>query len=80
VAAAVVQDVVQCPPGATTRIVVRAHCSCTCLPWRPSSRLLGASLCDQVNFNTTFSGEYVWHCHMLEHEDHDMMRPLVLTQ
>jgi spore coat protein A len=23
-----------------------------------------------------FSGDYVWHCHRLEHEDHDMMRPL----
>jgi spore coat protein A len=22
--------------------------------------------------------EYVWHCHILEHEEHDMMRPLVL--
>jgi spore coat protein A len=21
------------------------------------------------------TGEYMWHCHMLEHEDHDMMRP-----
>ncbi len=21
------------------------------------------------------SGDYVWHCHILEHEDHDMMRP-----
>jgi len=21
-------------------------------------------------------GDYVWHCHILEHEDHDMMRPL----
>ena len=21
--------------------------------------------------------EYVWHCHILEHEEHDMMRPLV---
>jgi spore coat protein A, manganese oxidase len=19
---------------------------------------------------------YVWHCHILEHEEHDMMRPL----
>jgi spore coat protein A len=28
-----------------------------------------------------FSGEpgrYVWHCHMLEHEDNEMMRPFVL--
>jgi len=24
--------------------------------------------------------EYVWHCHILEHEEHDMMRPLVVTQ
>jgi spore coat protein A len=23
--------------------------------------------------------EYVWHCHILEHEEHDMMRPLILT-
>jgi spore coat protein A len=23
-----------------------------------------------------FSGSYVWHCHILEHEDNDMMRPL----
>lgn len=22
-----------------------------------------------------FTGLYVWHCHILEHEDHDMMRP-----
>ena len=22
--------------------------------------------------------EFVWHCHILEHEEHDMMRPLVV--
>ncbi|MFC0190012.1 multicopper oxidase family protein [Fictibacillus aquaticus] len=25
-----------------------------------------------------YSGKYVWHCHRLEHEDHDMMRPLIV--
>lgn len=25
---------------------------------------------------TDQTGRYMWHCHMLEHEDHDMMRPL----
>lgn len=25
-------------------------------------------------------GDYVWHCHFLEHEDHDMMRPLRIVQ
>ncbi len=24
---------------------------------------------------TPYSGRYVWHCHMLEHEDNEMMRP-----
>jgi spore coat protein A len=24
--------------------------------------------------------EYVWHCHILEHEEHDMMRPLVVVK
>jgi FtsP/CotA-like multicopper oxidase with cupredoxin domain len=23
----------------------------------------------------THAGRYVWHCHILEHEDNDMMRP-----
>jgi spore coat protein A len=22
---------------------------------------------------------YVWHCHILEHEEHDMMRPMIVT-
>ena len=29
---------------------------------------------DAINGN-----EYVWHCHILEHEEHDMMRPLVVV-
>jgi spore coat protein A len=24
---------------------------------------------------TGFTGRYVWHCHLLEHEDNEMMRP-----
>jgi len=27
----------------------------------------------------TGGNEYVWHCHILEHEEHDMMRPLVIV-
>jgi len=27
-----------------------------------------------------FSGKYVWHCHILEHEDHEMMRPYVVVE
>ncbi|CAI5506631.1 unnamed protein product [Closterium sp. Naga37s-1] len=30
-------------------------------------------------FDATEGPGYVWHCHALEHEDNDMMRPLVMT-
>jgi spore coat protein A len=28
--------------------------------------------------NRTGNNEFVWHCHILEHEEHDMMRPFVI--
>jgi hypothetical protein len=31
------------------------------------------------NVMTNFGWEYVWHCHLLGHEENDMMRPVVLT-
>jgi fibronectin type 3 domain-containing protein len=31
------------------------------------------------NVMTNFGWEYVWHCHLLGHEENDMMRPLVLV-
>ncbi|WP_254064420.1 multicopper oxidase family protein [Granulicella sp. S156] len=42
------KDVVQCPPGMVTRIIVTFH---------------------------GYAGRYLWHCHILEHEANDMMRP-----
>ncbi len=30
-------------------------------------------------FDATSGAGYVWHCHILEHEDNEMMRPYVLT-
>ncbi len=32
-----------------------------------------------VNAMTNFGHEYVWHCHILGHEENDMMRPVVLN-
>ncbi len=32
-----------------------------------------------TNVMTDFGFEYVWHCHLLGHEEGDMMRPLVLS-
>jgi len=46
------KDIVQCPAGTVTRIIV------------PFSG---------------YTGKYLWHCHILEHEANDMMRPYVVT-
>ncbi|MFH1595139.1 MAG: multicopper oxidase domain-containing protein, partial [Pseudomonadota bacterium] len=36
------------------------------------------TLTPTVNVMTNFGNEYVWHCHLLGHEENDMMRPLVV--
>jgi spore coat protein A, manganese oxidase len=28
----------------------------------------------------TYTGLYVWHCHILEHEDYEMMRPFFIVK
>ena len=32
-----------------------------------------------VNEMTNFGFEYVWHCHILSHEENDMMRPVSIA-
>jgi spore coat protein A len=32
-----------------------------------------------VDFRNAEPGRFVWHCHILEHEDHEMMRPYDIT-
>jgi spore coat protein A len=58
-------------PGTVTRIIMRFDLP-TGLPFTvpPSPRF-------SKQYPT--ANEYVWHCHILEHEEHDMMRPLVVT-
>jgi spore coat protein A, manganese oxidase len=55
------KDTVQAHPGEVTRIIVP----------------FGAGAGPDVPFghNVTHVGEYVWHCHILEHEDNEMMLP-----
>jgi hypothetical protein len=45
----------------------------------PIAPLPGQLLAAQTtNVMTNFGWEYVWHCHLLGHEENDMMRPLVM--
>ena len=52
-------------PGTVTRIIMRFDLPAVPFTVPPSPR--------------TGGNEYVWHCHILEHEEHDMMRPLIVT-
>ncbi|HEU4514441.1 MAG TPA: multicopper oxidase domain-containing protein, partial [Nocardioidaceae bacterium] len=58
------KDTVQAPPGMVTRIVV---------PFGS-----GAVKGEEIAATSVYSGEYVWHCHILEHEDNDMMQRYVI--
>jgi spore coat protein A, manganese oxidase len=59
------KDTVRMNPGEVTRVIMQFKLPT--VPFAvPSSPRTGGH-------------EYVWHCHILEHEEHDMMRPLVVT-
>lgn len=57
-------------PGEVTTVITRFN-----LPDVPFSVPSSPRL--QSEYGITGS-EYVYHCHILEHEEHDMMRPLVV--
>ena len=59
------KETVRMNPGEVTRVIMRFDLPATPFAVPPSPR--------------TGGNEYVWHCHILEHEEHDMMRPLIVT-
>jgi spore coat protein A len=61
------KETVRMNPGEVTTVIMQFA-----LPKLPPS--MGDPLSPR-----TGGHEYVWHCHILEHEEHDMMRPLVVT-
>ena len=48
-----------------------------CLPFSPTDPLGNAVT--TTNSQVNFGWEYVWHCHILGHEEYDMMRPISFT-
>lgn len=53
------KDTVLVYPGEVTRLIVP----------------FGAQAAENLPFGNSFTGRYVWHCHMLDHEDNEMMLP-----
>jgi spore coat protein A, manganese oxidase len=60
------KETVKMHPGEVTTVLMRFD-----LPADPPTVTIPNSF-------RTGGKEYVWHCHILEHEEHDMMRPLVV--
>ncbi len=66
------KETVQMHPGEVTRVIMKWE-----LP--PIKKASGQVVNTPVS--PRFPGgyhEYVWHCHILEHEEHDMMRPILV--
>jgi hypothetical protein len=66
------KDVVLAPPFTVTRLLIRLA----------PQAVNDANLQPGQNtfpFDPTFGPGYVWHCHILDHEDNDMMRPMEIT-
>jgi spore coat protein A len=66
------KDTVIMYPGEVTRIVVR---------WAPQDVPAGGVIPgdNAFPFDPTVGPGYVWHCHILDHEDNEMMRPYTVA-
>jgi hypothetical protein len=82
------KETVRMNPGQDVILAVRAERQT--LPWKIGESIrplepsvpLGAQFMDAngtmvTNVLQNYGWEYVWHCHLLGHEENDMMRPLV---
>lgn len=66
------KDTVVAMPGMVTRFVIR---------WSPThipkNQVIAGR--NKYTFNPTAGPGYVWHCHIIDHEDNEMMRPYKVT-
>jgi spore coat protein A len=64
------KDTAKAPPGQVTRWLIRF--TPTSVPVKMNQSYAGKNL---YAFDPTAGPGYVWHCHIIDHEDQDMMRP-----
>ncbi|MFC4321503.1 multicopper oxidase family protein [Litchfieldia salsa] len=48
--------------------------------WKDTIKATSGHITRVIGKYGPFTGNYVWHCHILEHEDHDMMRPFKVIE
>jgi FtsP/CotA-like multicopper oxidase with cupredoxin domain len=64
------KDTILMHPGEVTRILVKV------CPQDIANPVVGHNY---FPFDPTADPGYLWHCHILEHEENDMMRPFMVT-
>jgi spore coat protein A, manganese oxidase len=64
------EDTFKILPGMVNRVLVR---------WAPTETAVDGVQPGQnlFQFDPTVGRSYVWHCHILDHEDTEMMRPYI---
>jgi spore coat protein A, manganese oxidase len=67
------KDTLKMYPGTVTRIVVR---------YAPQAKAVGTTDAgtNDFEFDPSTGAGYMVHCHILDHEDNEMMRPYNVTQ
>lgn len=67
------KDTIKMFPGEITRLALR---------WAPTSRPAGSTVAgaNYFSFDPTVGPGYVQHCHILDHEDNEFMRPLLIAK
>lgn len=65
------KDTVIMLPKQVTRVAVR---------WAPQGVGVSNPGVNQFSFDPTTGPGYVWHCHILDHEDNEMMRPMLISR
>ena len=68
------KDTIRAYPKQVTRIVVR---------WAPQGlpvTSVAPGMKNLFSFDPTAGPGYVWHCHILDHEDNEMMRPMLMQK
>jgi spore coat protein A, manganese oxidase len=71
------KETVRMNPGEATTVAMQFKLPVMPISIPPSTRTMGGTVAAPVPIPN--ANEYVWHCHILEHEEHDMMRPLVVV-
>ncbi len=70
------------PDEEGTGLKLMRHCNASGRSGRPAGRTRSSPIRDRstrIRAKFNVAGLYVWHCHIIDHEDNEMMRPYAVV-